>query len=204
MHSCIIESSPEEQRTLTARWFCWPRYVGYSILIFGRKRSYFPMQCFVGPDWPCMMITYCLILVPSGLFLVYVASQIHIAVVAVTLATFLSTCCAFSVAACSDPGIVYQVVEQRMLSKIDAIENGIPSGKRKDCSKCDMLRPLDASHCYECGICIHDLDHHCPWTGKCIGKRTMPFFNFFLGSLCLHIILVAVVTIYFFAVSGKA
>ena len=24
------------------------------------------------------------------------------------------------------------------------------------------MRPVTAQHCYECGVCIHDLDHHCP------------------------------------------
>ena len=37
------------------------------------------------------------------------------------------------------------------------------------CGQCEMMRPSNAHHCYECDVCVLDLDHHCPWTGKCIG-----------------------------------
>ena len=100
MDYCVIRSSKEEERTLTSRWFCWPRYVGAGILICGRKRSFFPLQCFVGPDWPCMLCTYFLILGPTGLFLGFIARKLHIAVIAVAMVTFLITICAYSVAAC--------------------------------------------------------------------------------------------------------
>lgn len=97
---CVIKSSKEEMRTLTSRRFCWPRYVGNQILLCGRKRSYFPFQCIVGPDWCCMLITYLLILGPTAAFLALVAARLHIAVVVVGALTLIATICAYSVAAC--------------------------------------------------------------------------------------------------------
>ena len=41
------------------------------------------------------------------------------------------------------------------------------------CRKCNIVMDLDKNteHCVECGICIMQSDHHCPWTSKCIGKK---------------------------------
>ena len=51
---------------------CRPVYVGRNILLCGRKDSVFPFQCMVGPDWPCMLITYSIITVPSVIFFILV------------------------------------------------------------------------------------------------------------------------------------
>lgn len=48
---------------------CGPRRIGRSVLLYGRKNTRFPFQCFVGPDWPCMLVTYTLMIVPSVLFM---------------------------------------------------------------------------------------------------------------------------------------
>ena len=37
-------------------------------------------------------------------------------------------------------------------------------------------------HCKNCGHCIYEMDHHCPWIDNCVGYYTMkPFllFNFY-------------------------
>ena len=31
-----------------------------------------------------------------------------------------------------------------------------------ECGVCGIRRPANASHCYECGVCVVELDHHCP------------------------------------------
>ena len=41
------------------------------------------------------------------------------------------------------------------------------------------------THCKECQICIEDRDHHCPWTGHCIGKNNMCSFYIFLLATVL-------------------
>ena len=70
---------------------------------------------------------------------------------------------------------------------------GIESMRAKNwCAFCEMGRPLGhanrpTAHCYTCGRCVLDLDHHCPWTGKCIGKGNMFVFNLFLAFLPLSI-----------------
>jgi palmitoyltransferase ZDHHC9/14/18 len=67
------------------------------------------------------------------------------------------------------------------------------------CSTCHILRPPRAKHCRRCNNCIMVHDHHCPWTGSCIGGRNYrPFLVFivviFLAaafSLCLSAIYMA-------------
>jgi hypothetical protein len=58
------------------------------------------------------------------------------------------------------------------------------------CRKCNIVMDLDkgTEHCVECGICVMNNDHHCPWTSKCVGKKNLWIFNCFLISLGAHII----------------
>ena len=164
--------------------YCCAR-VAKNWLICGRKRGRWPATCFVGPDWPCMCCTYSLILAPSGAFLVLVAPRVHAAVVAGGALTLGALLAAFSLTACSDPGIVYR-------------ELGSDDVARRFCSRCDFERPIEARHCYDCDLCVRDLDHHCPWTGKCIGAKTIRNFYAFLVCLLVHLVYVVVMTVYFF------
>ncbi len=52
------------------------------------------------------------------------------------------------------------------------------------CSRCKMIRRpgKDTQHCLECDVCVEGYDHHCPWTGKCIGRGNYLFFQTFLVS----------------------
>ena len=67
-----------------------PRYIGKNILLYGKRSTRFPYQCMVGPDWHCMTITYLLIIIPSIIFLSYVAKHLGIAIIMV--GAFLSCC----------------------------------------------------------------------------------------------------------------
>ena len=51
------------------------------------------------------------------------------------------------------------------------------------CDICNVYRSIGAEHCEECGVCIVEYDHHCPWTSKCIGKGNIVFFYGFLVGL---------------------
>ena len=46
-----------------------------------------------------------------------------------------------------------------------------------------MKRDSDSYHCSDCDVCIDGYDHHCPWTGKCIGKgNKLPFMAFIIHT----------------------
>ena len=61
----------------------------------------------------------------------------------------------------------------------------IPTSTLVKCSKCNIIVPkyFRISHCNICQVCVKNHDHHCPWTGKCIGERNLIPFYIFLGFL---------------------
>ena len=70
-------------------------------------------------------------------------------------------------------------------------------GDTKDwnkCSKCNILIPkkFKAIHCEFCEVCVREQDHHCPWTGKCIGKYNLISFYIFVNSLLIYLIMIFV------------
>jgi len=160
---------------------CSPHYIGKTVVWLGPRRPYnliWPASCFVGPDWPCMLCTYGLFVGPSLAFLFFFGTHIHVAALAVNIFSFSGLMLSYTLAACSDPGIIPK-------GSID--DEIVPLPGETICNKCHCSRPRGAVHCYDCDACILELDHHCPWTGKCIGKNNLKYFYAFLSFLCLHI-----------------
>jgi hypothetical protein len=59
----------EEERIDDDTFVCGPHAIGNHTLLCGKKSSRFPFHCMVGPDWPCMTLSYLLILVPTFFFI---------------------------------------------------------------------------------------------------------------------------------------
>lgn len=75
-----------------------------------------------------------------------------------TLFNFPLQCRFFSFTACSDPGIVF-IDEGEDQSNLHDLEAPV---RKLECGICNIQRPRTASHCFECGVCVENLDHHCP------------------------------------------
>lgn len=65
--------------------------------------------------------------------------------------------------------------------------NGVPM-ERKWCSTCEMYRPVRAAHCYLCGMCCYDHDHHCNVIGVCVGRRRVEMFTLFVSITSMALI----------------
>lgn len=50
------------------------------------------------------------------------------------------------------------------------------------CKICRIIRRKadDTDHCEDCDVCVMGLDHHCPWTSKCIGKKNICYFYIYV------------------------
>ena len=80
---------------------------------------------------------------------------------------------------------------------VDSLK-GNPRIKYKFCMECNIWERIDRNifHCPECGVCIEGYDHHCPWTGKCIGKKTIYYFYTFITSVFVVFLFFIVALIY--------
>jgi len=54
------------------------------------------------------------------------------------------------------------------------------------CNYCGVIKSstLKQKHCITCNVCILGYDHHCSWTGKCIGYKNKIYFRIFM-FLCV-------------------
>lgn len=95
--------------------------------------------------------------------------------------TFL---CSYLKVALSRPGIAHPRHAASSFERED----------RRFCAICELVRERGTEHCEECGVCIIEMDHHCPWVGKCIGKENILDFYVFIGSTFINMIICFVAT----------
>ena len=89
---------------------------------------------------------------------------------------------------CTDPGILHG--PKTLPPEVVANEKEYRTWRY--CDVCEIFQPPKAAHCNDCGSCIAELDHHCPWMGKCVGKGNMKHFVRFNVSWVLFLIYVII------------
>ena len=130
----------------------------------------------IGPHWPLYFLVIGLF--SLGTFYIYHKFgnylNFHLKVIGIIiyLIFFISYTYTFSI----NPGFPKH--------DIDSI-TGEPRKKFYYCNICGIWANKDKKtlHCTDCNICIEGNDHHCPWTGKCIGKRNYKSFIIFVCSV---------------------
>lgn len=161
---------------------------------------------------PVLPITVALTVLPLVLFLVFEARwlwyNVSPAAVVLLLYCWLQTFTNLLKSAFLDAGIL-----PKSIHVVDGLEkNGLPieyhswlefpgparrggapgaSVLLKYCDSCYVWRPARAAHCNKCGVCVSNMDHHCPWLSNCLGQRNYWYFFMFLTfavSTCIFLL----------------
>ncbi|GLD97778.1 hypothetical protein PINS_up006475 [Pythium insidiosum] len=128
--------------------------------------------CVVGPHWWLMALTWTVFF--SSALLVTTLTVSEAGIGEAWMGIVLSAACLlmYALVGCTNPGII-----EPLLEPVDDTYTY--------CDHCESYRPPSALHCFDCRVCIEEYDHHCPWTGKCIGKRNVRYFYAWLFFLVL-------------------
>jgi len=144
-----------------------------------------------GPNPWTAMKTYCLILIPSVLFIaspgVDFADRGDAWPIAVSCVLLVLTSILMGFTAFVDPGVIPRNPEPedesaRLPRSLGVIATG-QQIELKFCYTCRIFRPPRCAHCSICNNCVELFDHHCGWVGTCIGKRNYRQYTLFLYAL---------------------
>jgi len=149
-------------------------YVGRSLFIFLDK--YNNPLFIIGPQWP-MIIFVDSIIISLMLFL-YIKFWKYLCFATRLFGSinFWTAFLSYTYTSIINPGYPKNTIGRNF---------GIPKNDYYFCDYCRFyLRKTSyGSHCDLCDICIEKYDHHCIWTGHCIGKNNKITFYIFVPSI---------------------
>ena len=176
-----IEESIKETKTkkITPQKCKFYQFVGRTIFVFLDKYSN-PLFI-IGPHWPmfiCLISSISLIML---FFYLKFWSFFGFKTKLFGSIIYWTFVISFTYTSLINPGFPRNTIGRAF---------GIPKNDYYYCEYCGIyLRKLSyGSHCEECQICIEKYDHHCVWTGHCIGKNNKITFHIFVISIFMLII----------------
>ena len=114
----------------------------------------------IGPHWPGVIVV---------IFMIFGGASVNYshAKNSIILKGFIILFSIFSfvflmMTALSDPGIK----RESNIAQDEEMANSLYY-----CDICCINRHVSTVHCIDCNCCIEGMDHHCPWMGKCIGRK---------------------------------
>ncbi|OMJ88832.1 hypothetical protein SteCoe_9131 [Stentor coeruleus] len=134
-----------------------------------------PLFC-IGPHWPFFLCLFTFLLIIGLFFICFVSPSISSSNTIIGVSVFCFLLINFLMAALINPGIEMRTVRDEDLE---------PDEPDNFCSICEVYKSNMTEHCDDCGVCVQEYDHHCPWTGKCIGRGNINFFYSFLFGLLI-------------------
>ena len=148
--------------------------IGNTFAFFGD--IYGDPKIIIGPHWPLYFVVTGFF--TTGLYLIlknfgnYINFFLKLLGIIIYLTFFIS----YSYTAFINPGYPKH--------DIDAL-TGEPRKKFYFCDICKLWanKEKNTRHCNDCDICVEGNDHHCPWTGKCIGAKNYKSFITFVISI---------------------
>ena len=89
---------------------------------------------------------------------------------------FLCLCIGFVIVNISDPGRIKKNNNKEWLSIVEADTN-----VKMLCPYCKVKKQKLSKHCFRCGDCVKDRDHHCNLLGNCIARGNWTYYLIFLA-----------------------
>ncbi|CAG9325097.1 unnamed protein product [Blepharisma stoltei] len=147
------------------------------------KKNGVPLLC-AGPNWSFVIGLNLFFIIIGLLFIFIICPRVSQIDVIIGIIAFTLLVVSYTMTALSNPGICYNFSGDQDLGHH-------LSGERY-CELCEVVKKSTTVHCDECGVCIEEYDHHCPWVSKCIGKNNKWFFYALLiGLLCVFVFIIA-------------
>ena len=149
-------------------------YVGRSLFIFFDR--YNNPLFIIGPQWPMIIFVDSIIL--SLMLFLYIKFWKYLCFATRLFGSinFWTAFLSYTYTSIINPGYPKNTIGRNF---------GIPKNDYYFCDYCRFyLRKTSyGSHCDLCDICIEKYDHHCIWTGHCIGKNNKITFYIFVPSI---------------------
>eukprot|EP00347_Sterkiella_histriomuscorum_P004329 403360859 len=133
----------------------------------------------IGPDWVFSVIELIIMNGLAGYFVFTTDSVKHSHLFGIGFMTLLLQDISFIWLVLQNPGLPSRDIKIHTDSYINKVRILKP---HLFCSLCKVVyrQDTETEHCMSCGYCIEELDHHCPWSSKCIGRGNMLMFKAFL------------------------
>jgi hypothetical protein len=76
-----------------------------------------------------------------------------------------------------DPGVMKssqtKIGDFESVASVDETTTSQDNSEYKFCETCMVMPIADSMHCYDCGWCVENYDHHCSVVGNCIAKNNL-------------------------------
>lgn len=169
INSPIYSVNSDQIRPITHKYF-------YSKL--GNTHTFFADEngnplIIIGPHWPlAAVVIICFTILFFGI-MIYFRKYITTSNTIMGYSIYFCFIIFYLLTALLNPGYPFQD-ENSLINKSKTLIGY--------CTVCKIWLDLDkkVKHCNFCNICIEGMDHHCPWTGKCIGRKNLIPFYFFV------------------------
>lgn len=156
------------------------------------SNNYFSIFLVIGPHWPGVLFTSFIIILITYLNITLASPPLYYQIILFCLSILAQLF--LYLTALVDPGLNLHSNlnenDEETHSFLEQQDDKI--GNDPFCDICGIYQPIGTAHCSYCNCCIDHLDHHCPWMGKCIGKKNMIWFQSFIGVVLLYMLLVLI------------
>lgn len=192
----IPEKSDNQECYNEEPGYCFREGNTYCLIIpFLSKKDPFIV---IGPDYLYIIIFYSILLTISLLTSIYIHPHLVIGFSYINNFIFYLLLVSYTITSLVNPGI--WVSNSKNISQIDLNQSYYK------CNVCQyyISKSTQSKHCSYCNVCVERHDHHCPWSGKCIGKNNQSsFYVFTISTFCYYMFSAVSVLIYFSTLIDK-